>query len=279
MYNLIKDSLLTPNNLLKYRNKSGLFAFLYLLVMALFVSIGGIVQYVGYQANAVITTETTGCLFQSGELSCEGSNYDQDNKYALFGYSVYFLDDTASLPIADPNRIIFQGSQVIIILEDETLYQFSIANMTGTGTNFDDFFKVMTTVIRIFGIFATIVGNFITLIIISLLATIAFWRIKKFVPYRKIFKLVIFAITPFALLLTFYNLLDFSEIILMILMFFSYRSVFILNREMTKETFIHLNEMAIEKMQRQSDETDGSAEPVKPVNTSDASDDDDDSQE
>ncbi|MFA5741648.1 MAG: hypothetical protein WC874_02090 [Candidatus Izemoplasmatales bacterium] len=274
MYNLIKDSLLTPKYLLKYRNKSGLFVFFYLLVMALFVSIGGIVQYVGYQANAVITTETTGCSFTSGTLSCDGSNYDPDAKYAMFGYSIYFLESGADLITADPNRIIFQGSMITIYLENSMLYHFSIANLGGTITDFDSFFVVMANTIRAFGIIATIIGNIITLILVSLLATIAFWRIKKFVPYKKIFKLVVFAITPFALLLTFYNLLNFDEIILMLLMFFSYRSVFVLNREMTKETFIHLNEMAIQELKRQNEETDSTKESEPKVTIEQPQDDD-----
>ncbi|MFA5179353.1 MAG: hypothetical protein WC363_03810 [Candidatus Izemoplasmatales bacterium] len=274
MYNLIKDSLLTPKYLLKYHNKSGLFVFFYLLVMALFVSIGGIVQYVGYQANAVITTETTGCSFTSGTLSCDGSNYDPDAKYAMFGYSIYFLESGADLITADPNRIIFQGSMITIYLENSMLYHFSIANLGGTITDFDSFFVVMANTIRAFGIIATIIGNIITLILVSLLATIAFWRIKKFVPYKKIFKLVVFAITPFALLLTFYNLLNFDEIILMLLMFFSYRSVFVLNREMTKETFIHLNEMAIQELKRQNEETDSTKESEPKVTIEQPQDDD-----
>ncbi|MDD3126207.1 MAG: hypothetical protein WC479_03980 [Candidatus Izemoplasmatales bacterium] len=274
MYNLIKDSLLTPKYLLKYRNKSGLFVFFYLLVMALFVSIGGIVQYVGYQANAVITTETTGCSFTSGTLSCDGSNYDPDAKYAMFGYSIYFLESGADLITADPNRIIFQGSMITIYLENSMLYHFSIANLGGTITDFDSFFVVMANTIRAFGIIATIIGNIITLILVSLLATIAFWRIKKFVSYKKIFKLVVFAITPFALLLTFYNLLNFDEIILMLLMFFSYRSVFVLNREMTKETFIHLNEMAIQELKRQNEETDSTKESEPKVTIEQPQDDD-----
>lgn len=274
MYNLIKDSLLTPKYLLKYHNKSGLFVFFYLLVMALFVSIGGIVQYVGYQANAVITTETTGCSFTSGTLSCDGSNYDPDAKYAMFGYSIYFLESGADLITADPNRIIFQGSMITIYLENSMLYHFSIANLGGTITDFDSFFVVMANTIRAFGIIATIIGNIITLILVSLLATIAFWRIKKFVSYKKIFKLVVFAITPFALLLTFYNLLNFDEIILMLLMFFSYRSVFVLNREMTKETFIHLNEMAIQELKRQNEETDSTKESEPKVTIEQPQDDD-----
>ncbi|MDD5293968.1 MAG: hypothetical protein PHW40_06620, partial [Candidatus Izemoplasmatales bacterium] len=88
MYHVMKDSLFQPRELLKYRNKSGWYAFFYLLLLALFVSVGSIVFYAGYKTNSTLTSETTGCAIVNETLVCDGENYAPSNRFNLYGYAL-----------------------------------------------------------------------------------------------------------------------------------------------------------------------------------------------
>jgi len=110
MYGLIRDSLFTPKNLLRYRNKSGFFTFIYILLLATLVSIGGLVYYFSYTSNSVISEDTTGCSLISDQLVCAGASHDPDQIYALYGFSVYFLNDTEVITDPTAERIVFQGN-------------------------------------------------------------------------------------------------------------------------------------------------------------------------
>lgn len=248
MYNLVKDALFTPKNLLAYRNKSGFFVFMYLVVLSLLISIGGAIHFLSYQGNSVITSETTGCTLTAGQLSCAAPVHDPNNQYALFGYAVYFLnpDETLTNPVT--TRMVFQGNSLSLTLESGLSYPVDLRNLGLSNIDFDEFFRTFSLAIQITSLLFVIISNFVIMIGVSLVATIPFFRLKQFIPYKKIFRLVVFAMTPFALLLTFYYLLEIPEIVFIILMFISYRSVFVLQRVMTQETFLHLADLAAQNM-------------------------------
>jgi hypothetical protein len=242
MHNLITDSLLFPQNLLKYRQKSGLFVFFFVLIMALFVSLDGIIFFIGYSGNSTVTTATTGCTFEGGALSCQGADYAPDHRFAYFGYSLYFLEEGDVLTDPESQRIVLQTSSLRIFANGTELYQWDLS-MAMTDTSFDDFFATLTTAVRWSGGVFLIISNILVILGIALMTSLSFLRIARFVRYKVIFKLVLFALTPFVLLLTLYNLLEFHLIIFFLLMAISYRSVFVLLQVLTRETYIHLNEM------------------------------------
>jgi hypothetical protein len=70
-------------------------------------------------------------------------------------------------------------------------------------------------------------------------------------------KLVIFAISPFAVLMTFYNLINFDDLWFFILMLIAYRSVFMLQRELYYQTYQHLGSFeGLSKPSRQPEDDD-----------------------
>jgi hypothetical protein len=247
MYNLVKDALFVPKNLLKYRNKSGLFTFFYLLLLALLISIGGMIHFITYPGNSTITTATTGCSIENATLVCDGAIHDTDNQFALFGYAIYFLNPGETVTDPAAVRMIFQGSSLTIQADGQEDFRMDMG-VIYAAQDFDAFFGNLAGVVRASAIAMEILASIVLMVFVTLLGTISFLRLRRFVSYRKIFKLVVFAMTPFALLMTFNGLMEIDFVILTVLMIVSYRSVFILQREMTKETFLHLAEMASKGM-------------------------------
>jgi len=247
MYNIAKDSLFQPKMLLKYRNKSGFFTFLYLLVLALFLSIGAIVYYAGYKTNSVLTEETTGCQLVAGEIVCSGAGYDPLTRYNLYDYSVFFLNADDNIAILNAEL----SGQVMVFQENTVHFYVSGVHLSAlqmipddSQMTFTEFFKTLQTGMIITVLIVNYIGNLILLLFISLISTLPFLRLKKFIPYKKIYRLVVFSITPLAFLLTFYYLIDLPELLFFLLMFLGYRSVFILQRELTFQTLSHLQNLS-----------------------------------
>ena len=233
MFNIFANSLFNPKGLVRYVNKKGFFIFIYLLMMALLMSIGMIVSIVGYD-NSLISEETTGCRIDDYSLVCDGDNYDVNDIFYAYGFRVYFLDDAteiADITNMNSNSMFLKGMDMEIYINGQQFYSlpllavYEIETMTELNDMLASFFLAG-------GIIGSIVQNFLLILAIALLSSLAFLRFKKEIQYKKIFKLVVFAVTPLAVLFTFYNLLQFGDLIFFILMFFSYRTIFVLQREL-----------------------------------------------
>jgi len=244
MYGLVRDSLFTPKNLLKYRNKSGFFTFIYIFLLTTLVSIGGLVYYFSYTGNSVISEETTGCSLISESMVCAGAAHDSDQIYAMYGLSVYFLNETETITDPTAERIVFKGNSIFFITKQFGTIRMDATQVIAVSTSFNDFLSAFASTVRFSLVVILFLSNMILVLFVSLLGTIPFFRLRRFIEYKKIFKLVVFAMTPFSVLLTFYNLLALPDILVVILMFFSYRSLFVLQRVLTEQTFLHLTQHA-----------------------------------
>lgn len=243
MYNIMKDSLFEPKNILLYRKKSGWFVLLYLLLLAFLMSIGSIVYYVNYDQNEVITSVSTGCDFQSNRVVCPGVDYDETKGFNLYGIEMYFLEGTESISsvgILEDTSIIFHGNQVRFMVSSEERVVLSLTQLNPTNLSFNDFFINLQTSLFWFSLVMSFLMNLVLLLIISLFSTIPFLRLRKFIRYKIIYKLVIFAITPIAFLMTFYNLIPFGDIVFFVLMLVGYRSLYVLQKELMRQTYLHL---------------------------------------
>lgn len=207
------------------------------------MSIGAIVFYAGYQNNDVITTEITGCVLNSGTVVCEDPSHEDSDKYTLYGYTLFFLNEDTDISeisaLMDASTIIVQGDRLDFYMDGQRFTSMSI--FTGSDEiGFDDFFASMKVAILIGSLVVGFAGNLFLLLFISLVSTIPFIRLRKFIKFGKIYKLVIFAITPIAFLMTFYNLLDLHQMLFFVLMFIGYRSIYLLQRELYYQTMMHL---------------------------------------
>lgn len=244
MYGLLRDSILFPQNLLAYRNKRFWFIFVYVLILSALVSMPIIIRVAGYSGNSDISTALTGCSVTEGSLVCEGTAYDPDRAYAFFGYSAYFVNpgDMISEPAA--NRLVFQGDRMYLYMDGVQTVRANVSSLLvlTSATSFDGMMAGFESLVRYLSAPYAIFGTLILLLSFALLGTLFFSRLFAFVRFAVIYKLVLFAMTPVALFLLFNNLLALDPILFWVLLFISYRSVFVLQQVLTRETLIHLGE-------------------------------------
>jgi len=243
MFNIVTDSILHPDRLVNYRNRSGWFVFLYLLILAIFVSAGSIVYSIKNRGEINLTSEATGCTLVNGSLVCEGSSHDNSVAFNAYDYSVYFFDEDGSVDLLDvddaDSLIVFQGQSMSIYIGTSMIMQTpAFAGMSGDDA-FDYFMRTFVNSFSVMIVVAAIITNTALLAVISLIAMIVFSRLIKYISFGKIYKLVVFASTPVALILVFNNLLSLPTILFIILMALAYRSIFLLQRELYIYTMIH----------------------------------------
>ena len=242
MFRILQDSIFNPKGLVKQVNRSGFFVFLYLLVMAIFMSIGTFVAYAAYE-NPTFTTETTGCFLQEEAIVCDGDNYDVDNLFYVYGFRVYFLDSDMSIddiPNLDSDFLIVKGESITFYLNQSAMGSLPVFTDQYGATTLEDGMQTMVQFILITSIASSLITNFFLILAIVLISSLMFIRYKKFIAYKKLFKLITYAITPVALLITFYNLIQFNFIIFFIVSIFAYRTLFTLNRELYTQMMIRL---------------------------------------
>ena len=250
MFNIFKDSLFDPRSLVKYANKKGFFVFFYFLILAILMSAGPIVNIIK-QTNSVFTEENTGCSIVDGNLVCDGENYDKENIFYLNGFRVYFLNETDSatdLGDIDFQSVIIQEDSVGIYIGEANLYEINFLSIYDIET-IPDLMDSLGNFFLIGWISGVIIQNLVLLLVIVLISSLAFIRFKREIKYRKILKLCIFAVTPLAILFTFYGLFAINEIIFFILMFIAYRPIFTLQREI-------MNRAALRKFNEQQNQSD-----------------------
>lgn len=244
MYNLIHDSIIQPKNILLYRNKSGWFTTFYLLFLVLLVSISTFVYVFGYNSSSVMTSEATSCSFVNNEFFCTTEGIREFN---LSGYTIYIFNKEETIPsnIRD-NAIIFMGNAMIVYAEQSMLFSLPVpARYIQSG--FDAFFEFFHTTLKGGLIVNALISNLFFLLFVVFISTFSFMRIRQFVPYGKIFKLVVFATTPLAFLLAIYHLLALPDLVFFLFILIGYRSVFVLQRELFFQTSIYLEGQALQK--------------------------------
>lgn len=237
MYQIFVDSLLYPKNLLEHRNRGGWFTFFYLFLLTILVSTSTFVYVFGYSNNSEFTEEATSCSFVENKIACQST---VDQPFHLYGVSIYLLNETDSFPTTiDAEALIFQGSQMIFYTGGSSNFSLPIPQPF-QGMGFDAFFASFVNGMKLSLIIQGLFSNLTFLLFIGLISSLSFIRLKAFIPYKKMFKLIIFALTPVAVLLTFYNLLNLPDVLLLLLLFLGYRSIFVLQRTLFFQTGMYL---------------------------------------
>lgn len=241
MYRVFVDSLMNPKALLDHRNKSGWFAFGYAMILIFLMSISTIVYLAGFPWANPVTEAATGCALVDQEVVCEPSATLRVR--SMFGVSVYFFNADETIPSTiDTEAIVVQGGSIRV--QNGTTNDIEVPFAVMGATSFDAVFAQLYAGLRIsvflFGLFQN--GFFFLLIV--LISTMSVLRLRQFIPYKKLFRLVLFASTTIAVLITFYNLLPVPEWVMFLVLILGIRPHFILQRELTLQTMLHLQEMA-----------------------------------
>ncbi len=234
MFKILQDSLFNPKGLIKQVNRSGWFVFLHIMVMAIFMSIGPFVARAS-QEDSLMNYETTGCRLEDSVIVCDGENYDVENLFYIQGIRVYFLQQDISaddIQIQEQISVVIQGTTVKMYLGKVQMGDLKVFSSNYELASMEEGIDTLGTALLVTTIFSDILGNLLLIIMIIFISTLMFLRYKKEINFKKIFKLVTFAVTPVALLITFFNLLAFDSIIFFILTIIAYRTLFILNKEL-----------------------------------------------
>ena len=236
MYNIFRESILAPKQLIKYHKKSGWFVFLYIFILAVILSIDVFVILIAND-NPIVNNETTGCEVVDGNFVCDATPLE-DQYFSIYDIPVYFLSEGQEIDdvvIDDMDNVIFMP--MAIAVKDDTIHYLFDAPIS-TSLNAGEFDSVSALYSNIKGsvislaIVKTILQNMMVMIFIILISTIPFLRFRKEIRYKKIFKMVTFASTPIALMLLITSLLNLDMIFFFIFLFIAYRSVFSLQKEL-----------------------------------------------
>lgn len=233
MFEVFTNSIVYPKNIINYHNKKGGFVFLYILVLVLLMSISTVVFYISNKPSE-ITTANSGCEVIENNLVCTGENYDINNKFDVYDFDIYLLEETAEISqINDLGdfALILQGERLTVVVGDQTVNSLSFLSTYNINT-LDEAISILKFSVISAGITMGIISNTIILLFIVFISTIPFMRFRSMISYKKIFKMLVFAATPMAFLFAVYNLLNFDMFIFFILMLFAYRSVFALQKEL-----------------------------------------------
>jgi hypothetical protein len=230
MYNIIRESILNPKGLIKFHSKKGWFVFLYILFLAVLLSISMFVFLLAYD-NPTVNDQTTSCQVVDNSFVC-AENDNLNTQFEVYGVPMFFLTD--SQDVRDVN--VEELDVAIIVQGDQAFYRFGTSTMTALDISgyesVADFYSGIKTTIAISMIVFTLFQNIAIILFIILVSTIPFLRFRKQIRYKKIFKMVTFASTPIAILLLINNMLNFGTLIFFILMFLGYRSIFSLQKEL-----------------------------------------------
>jgi hypothetical protein len=245
MYRLFVDSLMNPKALLEYRNKSGWFSFAYLMILVALMSISAVVYLAGYPWANPVTSEQTGCTLVNQSLVCEDAT--NVRMHTMFGLSVYFFNVDETIPTTIDNQsLVVQGDTIRIQSGGAPAFSVSFARLG--ATSFDSIFSELYAMIRISILVFSLFQNGIFFLMLVLISTMSVLRLRQFIPFKKLFRLILFASTTMAVLITFYNLLPVPEWVMFLVLIVGIRPHFLLQKELTLQTMIHLQE-TVEAMQ------------------------------
>jgi hypothetical protein len=230
MYNIIRESITAPKELIKYHSKKGWFVFLYILVFSLLLSLNVFVLLAAND-NPTVNNQTTNCLVEDGNFICEETPIE-DQYYSAYGVNIFFLSDGQLVSDVEIDALDY----AFVVKDDTAYYKFGDSTFfemdVSSFTSVSDFYGTIKTSIAMSLVLFSILQNITIILFIVLISTLPFLRFRKEIRYRKIFKLVVFAASPIYIVLTINNLLNFGTLIFFAVMFLAYRSIFILQKEL-----------------------------------------------
>jgi len=231
----MKDSLFEPRKIINHQKKSLFFLAFYFLILSLFMSLAAILFYAGYNQNSMMTEDSTGCSIVNNAIECTADSHDPSTSYDLYGVSFFLLDESENVSMISDmgsDALVIQGSNFMVYSNSALYMQWNVSTLFASQSNINDFFTSLKSALLASMIFINIVANIFIMVLLTLISTIPFSNLKKFLSYRDRFVLVGIALTPVAIIMTFYNLFQQSFIFLVFLLLFGYHSLTVMRREL-----------------------------------------------
>lgn len=264
MFKRVRDSLVYPAEILRYRKDHILLVLIYLLFFAALLSTRTVIDVIKFDGLAEVTKEEVkeeinnidnNCAIASAKLICDGehliSTYS-DTMYTVYldsneviNYSEY-PDNEYSVIIHDEGVYLYVfGINTIMIPLDEmplTLQNIDFNDQVNDPTAFYN--SLFIGIDELILSYKNVWG--VALILVEMVISIAFYMIfilfssffmkrrYKIIPYKETFTMTVYSSTSLYIILTFYSLLNLNIIIVVVLLFISFRQNNILNREIDR---------------------------------------------
>lgn len=264
MFSRVRDSLVYPKEILKYRKDRMIFVILYLLFFAALLSTRTIIDVVKYDGLSAVDKEhieedmpiiDNNCAIISAKLSCDGEHIISTYDDSLF---TLYLDSHTTVDFSE-----YPDDEYSIIINDESVYVyvFGINSLTVPLSDFpislqnidfndqvnnpnafyNNLFSGIDELIvsykDIWGTMLVLVEFAVSISFYLLFLLFSAWFLKKrypMIPFKETFTMTVYSSTSLYIILTFYSMLDLSLIIIIILLVISFRQNSIMNKEIDR---------------------------------------------
>jgi len=265
MFNRVRDSIIYPKEIIKYRKDSMFFVIFYLMFFALLLSTRTAIEVARYDGlshsykehiQETMTVVENDCVIVEAVLSCDGEHVIELYEDGVF---TVYLDSNEILNFNEYDdgeyAVIIHGDGVYISVYGLSGFKYPISDMPDELHNLDFndqtldesvFYETVFTgvdelIISYKGIWGSILIGLefllgIVFYLIFVLISSLFLRSRyKFFSYKESFILTTYSSTALFVILTFYYLLDLNLIYLIILILVSFRQNGIMNREIDRQ--------------------------------------------
>jgi len=264
MFKRVRDSLVYPAEILRYRKDHILLVLFYLIFFAALLSTRTVIDVIKFDGISEVTKESVkeeiniidnDCEIISAKLICDGEHLI--STYSDTMYTVY-LDSNAVINYSE-----YPDNEYSVIIHDEGvyLYVFGINTMSIPLTelptslqniDFNDqtsdptaFYnnlfigidELIVSYKNVWGVALIGVEMFISLLfylVFILFSSFFMKRRYKIIPFRETFTMTVYSSTSLYIILMFYSMLNLNIIVVIVLLFVSFRQNGILNREIDR---------------------------------------------
>jgi len=264
MFKRVRDSLVYPKEILRYRKDNILLVLLYLLFFALLLSSRTVIDVIKYDGlsgvyKEGITQEMTvvnqDCAIENAVLVCDGEHLI--NLYSEQMFTVY-LDSSIELDFTeypdDEYGIIIHDEHVFLYLFGMNTMQIPLSDfptklqdidfddqVNNSTVFYDDLFEgideLLVSYKTIWGPLLLFVEVSISIAFYLVFVLVSAWFLKmrfKVIPYKETFTLTAYSSTSLFIILTFYSMLNLDLIIIIILLIISFRQNGIMSKEIER---------------------------------------------
>lgn len=238
MYNTLRFSLFEPRKIIRYKDKSIGYALVFLVILTLFMSIGSFTFYLGYNVPSTVNSTSCACELVDGEI-IGLDTHDPTTEFDMYGIPVYVLasgETLSDLPTIE-DALVFHGEQLLVYSSSKLKMTFDLTKTLASSTTLDQVFEHVR-IITMWSIIAfNVVVNFLLMLLVAFVSTLPLLQYRHILKYKQNFVLTSIALSPVAIVFTFYNLISIPSFIFFIAILLSYRSTMVLRREIDRLAF------------------------------------------
>ncbi len=264
MFKRVRDSLVYPKEILKYRKDSIFFVLFYLVFFAILLSTKStidVIKYDGlseeYKTSIIekMTVVNQDCELVSAKLVCDGNYLIKLYEEPIF---TIYLDSSNEIDYSE-----YPSNEYTIIIHDEDInfylygistLQLPLSDLPASIHNldfddqvnnptvfYDNLFEGIDELVLdykiIWGSMMVFIEIIISILFYLIFVLVSAWFLKRrypVIPFKQTFTMITYSSTSLFIILTFYYMLELSLFIIIILLIVSFRQNGIMSREIEK---------------------------------------------